>query len=113
LEEAVAAYREALKERTREHVPLQWAETQSNLGGVLKTLGERKSDVSLVCEGLDAHVAAWEVFSSGALHRVSVALGNIKRDIALLTRAFDPASYLQSLAKHAEALKRMGISCPG
>ena len=32
LEEAVAAYREALKERTRERVPLQWAMTQNNLG---------------------------------------------------------------------------------
>jgi hypothetical protein len=28
LEEAVAAYREALKERTRERVPLYWAMTQ-------------------------------------------------------------------------------------
>ena len=32
LEEAVAAYREALKERTRERVPLEWAMTQNNLG---------------------------------------------------------------------------------
>jgi hypothetical protein len=29
LEEAVAAFREALKEHTREHVPLQWANTGS------------------------------------------------------------------------------------
>ncbi|MFH0343992.1 MAG: hypothetical protein ACHBNF_18145 [Chromatiales bacterium] len=32
LELAVAAYREALKERTRERVPLDWAMTQNNLG---------------------------------------------------------------------------------
>jgi hypothetical protein len=32
LEEAVAAYRDALKERTRERVPLDWAGTQNNLG---------------------------------------------------------------------------------
>ena len=32
LEEAVAAYREALKEWTRERVPLEWAMTQNNLG---------------------------------------------------------------------------------
>ena len=31
-EEAVVAYREALKEWTREHVPLDWAMTQNNLG---------------------------------------------------------------------------------
>ena len=32
LEEAVAAYRAALEERTRERVPLDWAATQNNLG---------------------------------------------------------------------------------
>ena len=31
LEEAVAAYRDALKEWTRERVPLDWAMTQNNL----------------------------------------------------------------------------------
>ncbi len=41
LEEAVAAYREALKERTRERAPLQWAMTQNNLGLTLLRLGER------------------------------------------------------------------------
>src|SRR5512139_3759612 len=40
LEEAVAAYRDALKEYTRERVPLQWATTQNNLGNALETLGE-------------------------------------------------------------------------
>ena len=42
LEEAVAAYREALKERTRERVPLDWATTQNNLGNALSRLGERE-----------------------------------------------------------------------
>jgi len=32
VEEAVAAYRAALEERTRERVPLDWARTQMNLG---------------------------------------------------------------------------------
>src|SRR5262249_37623172 len=32
LGEAVAAFRDALKERTRERVPLEWAMTQNNLG---------------------------------------------------------------------------------
>jgi hypothetical protein len=39
LEQAVAAYRDALQERTRESGPLQWAMTQSNLGLALSTLG--------------------------------------------------------------------------
>jgi len=41
LEEAVAAFREALKERTQERVPLDWAMTQTDLGHALMRLGER------------------------------------------------------------------------
>ena len=40
--EAVAAYREALKEATRQRAPLQWAIMQSNLGAALEELGERE-----------------------------------------------------------------------
>jgi hypothetical protein len=32
LEEALVAFREALKEKARERVPLGWAATQNNLG---------------------------------------------------------------------------------
>ncbi|MGH6864040.1 MAG: hypothetical protein ACRECN_07170 [Methylocella sp.] len=56
LEEAVATYREALQERTRDRVPLQWARTQNNLGNALATLsrgaliGQRRV---LVIQSLD------------------------------------------------------------
>ena len=43
LEQAVSAYVEALKEYTRERVPLDWAMTQNNLGNALRTLGEREA----------------------------------------------------------------------
>jgi hypothetical protein len=39
----VAAYSAALEETTRERVPLNWAETQNNLGLALWRLGERES----------------------------------------------------------------------
>ena len=39
LEKAVAAYRAALQEWTRERVPLDWAMTQNNLGIALRRLG--------------------------------------------------------------------------
>ena len=42
LEQAVAAFTEALQECTRERVPLEWAATQNNLGAALATLGERE-----------------------------------------------------------------------
>jgi tetratricopeptide (TPR) repeat protein len=41
LGEAVAAFREALKVRTRERFPQQWAATQNNLGNTLTSQGGR------------------------------------------------------------------------
>ena len=43
LEQAVAAYTEALQERTRERVPLEWAATQKHLGRAIQFLRERGS----------------------------------------------------------------------
>ena len=55
LEEAVAAFREALKEWTRERVPLDWAMTQNNLGDALQTLGERESGTARLDEAVAAY----------------------------------------------------------
>jgi tetratricopeptide (TPR) repeat protein len=55
LEEAVAAYRNALKEWTRERVPLQWSTTQNNLGVALQRLGARERGT----ERLEEAVAAF------------------------------------------------------
>ena len=60
LEEAVAAYRAALEERTRERVPLDWAGTQNNLGNALSTLGERESGTARLEEAVAAYRAALE-----------------------------------------------------
>jgi tetratricopeptide (TPR) repeat protein len=54
LEEAVAAYRDALKERTRERVPLDWAKTQNNLGLALAQLGDRESSTARLEEAVIA-----------------------------------------------------------
>lgn len=60
LEEAVAAYRAALEERTRERVPLDWALTQHNLGTALETLGQRESGTRRLEEAVAAYRAALE-----------------------------------------------------
>jgi len=52
LEEAVAAFRDALQEQTRARVPLQWAMTQNNLGNALATLGERESGTARLEEAI-------------------------------------------------------------
>jgi tetratricopeptide (TPR) repeat protein len=55
LEEAVAAYRDALQEWTRERVPLRWASTQNNLGTALRTLGERESGTARLEQAVAAY----------------------------------------------------------
>jgi hypothetical protein len=58
LAEAIAAYRAALTEWTRERVPLQWAMTQNNLGNALTSLGGRESGTARLEEAVEAYRAA-------------------------------------------------------
>jgi tetratricopeptide (TPR) repeat protein len=60
LEEAVAAFRAALEENTRERVPRDWATTQTNLGTALERLGERESSTTRLKEAVAAYRAALE-----------------------------------------------------
>ena len=55
LEDAVAAYREALKERTRERDPLEWSKTQNNLGAALTNLGELEKGTKHLEEAVAAY----------------------------------------------------------
>jgi tetratricopeptide (TPR) repeat protein len=55
LEEAVTAYRDALKEYTSERVPLDWAMTQNNLGNALWTLGARESGTARLEQAVTAY----------------------------------------------------------
>ena len=63
LHRAIVTYREALAERTRERVPLQWAMTQNNLGNALSTLGERESGTARLEEAVAAYQAALEEYT--------------------------------------------------
>jgi hypothetical protein len=45
LQEAASAFREALKERPRDKVPLDWALTKNNLGNALAILGAIELDL--------------------------------------------------------------------
>ena len=61
--EAVAAYREALKELTRQRAPLQWAATQMNLGKALGMLGEREGGTQKLSEAVGAFREALKEFT--------------------------------------------------
>ncbi|BBE73218.1 tetratricopeptide repeat protein [Oharaeibacter diazotrophicus] len=60
LDEAVAAYRAALEERSRERVPLDWAMTLNNLGSALAILGAREAGTARLEEAVAAYRAALE-----------------------------------------------------
>jgi hypothetical protein len=66
LNEAVAAYREALKVYTREQFPQDWAATQSNLGNALRDQAgqsEGAEAVRLLNEAVAAHREALKVYT--------------------------------------------------
>jgi hypothetical protein len=52
LEEAVAAFRAALKEQMHDRVPLEWARTQLNVGLALAALGDRAHSIDRLHEAL-------------------------------------------------------------
>ena len=54
----MTAFTEALKERTRERVPLDWAMTQNNLGNTLATLGNRESGTERLEQAVTAYTEA-------------------------------------------------------
>jgi tetratricopeptide (TPR) repeat protein len=62
LEEAVAAYREALQENTRAQMPLQWAMTQMNLASVYRALFDKDHRPRHLDEALEAADGALEEF---------------------------------------------------
>ena len=59
----MAAYHSALEERTRARVPLDWAQTQSNLGNALQALGGRESGLARLEEAVAAYRAALEEYT--------------------------------------------------
>jgi tetratricopeptide (TPR) repeat protein len=98
LGQAVAAFAEALKERTRDPVPLDWAMTQNNLGNALQTLGEREAGTVRLEQAVAAFAEALKeytrdrvpldwAFTQGNLALVEIAFFDKTADPAHLTAA--------------------------
>ena len=107
LHQAVTAYREALKEYTRERVPLDWATTQNNLGTALKTLGERDSDPDTLHQAVTAYR---EALKEHTRERVPLDWAMTQNNLgtALQTlgaRDSDPGTLHQAVTAYREALK--------
>ena len=76
LEQAVAAYQQALKEYTRDRVPLDWAMTQYNWAKTELTLFEKTAQAAHLDRAQDLlRAAAAEFAAAGASHYVDVAEG--------------------------------------
>ena len=96
--EAVAAFRDALKEYTRERLPLDWAFTQNNLGIALLKLGERESGTQHLDEAVAAFRDALKEYTRDRapllwattqdnLGRALTSIGKRKRDATSLEKA--------------------------
>jgi tetratricopeptide (TPR) repeat protein len=109
LEQAVATYREALKEFTRERVPLDWAMTQNNLGNALRSLGERESGTAK----LDEAVAAYrEALKERTRERVPLDWAETQNNLAgalvhLGSRGTGTAKLEQAVVAFREALNEV------
>ena len=68
LEEAAAAYREALEELTRGRVPAEWAAAQMGLGNALSRLGEREGGTARLKQAVTAYLAALEELTRERIH---------------------------------------------
>ena len=62
LEQAVAAYREALKEYTRDRVPYDWAYTQENLSILYRSIFRKTGDAAHLETALAHAMAALEAY---------------------------------------------------
>jgi hypothetical protein len=84
LEQAVEAYQQALKERTRDRVPLDWAMTQYNLALTYLTMFEKTAQAAHLDRAQDLlSAAAAEFAAAGASHYVdAVARLQAKIDAA-------------------------------
>jgi len=107
LEEAVAAYRNALKERTRERVPLDWAMTQNNLGIALSRMGAREGGTARLEEAVAAYRDALKEYTrervpldwATAQNNLGLALQTLGR------RESGTARLEEAVAAHRDALK--------
>lgn len=82
LEEAIAAFREALAAQTRRQEPLLWAGTQTNLGAALLALGR----------------------SGGSIARFEDAIAAFQEALKEYTRDRDPLNWALTIGKQGVAM---------
>jgi tetratricopeptide (TPR) repeat protein len=107
LEEAVSAYREALKQYTRDRSPLQWAQVQNNLGNALRALGTREVGVRRLEEAVIAYQDALKEFTR---ERVPLDWAMVQSNLGVSLRALgkrekEPTRLKEAVVAYRNALK--------
>jgi tetratricopeptide (TPR) repeat protein len=106
LDEAVAAFHDALKEKTRERAPLDWAVTQNNLGNALAAIGERESSAARLEEAVAAYREALKEWTRERLPlEWATAQNNLGSALSSLGERENGTARLQeAVAAYREAL---------
>jgi tetratricopeptide (TPR) repeat protein len=111
LEEAIAAFGEALKKRKRELDPLGWAMTQTNLGNALAIVSQRKSSTTYLQQAVEAFRAALQEYTQKRTPRewatTQDSLGNALSSLAQSEKRpkEQVTAYGKALLAFGEALK--------
>jgi tetratricopeptide (TPR) repeat protein len=116
--EAVKAYQDALEERTRARVPLDWAATQNNLGTALQALGEGEGGTAWLEEAVTAYREALEALKENTPAREPLEWAMIQMNLgaalgALGERESGTARLEESVAAFREALKELSVPLAG
>jgi tetratricopeptide (TPR) repeat protein len=100
LERSVAAFENALRERSREHSPLEWAATRHGLGNALGILAQRQGDTDMLKRAISTFESALEVRSRQQtpddwamtqyhLGTALLTLGQLTHDASVLARSIN------------------------
>nr|WP_321359362.1 tetratricopeptide repeat protein [uncultured Hyphomonas sp.] len=105
LHDAIAVYRNALKEYTRARAPLDWAMTQNNLGNALAILGERGDDDALHDAITTYRNALKEYTRARAPLDWAMTQNNLGTALQTLGERGDDAALHDAIAAYRNALK--------
>jgi len=92
LRAAIDRYRGIINLQPREHVPLDWAATQNNLGLVLETLGERESGTTKLEEAVAAYREALKEYTR---ERVPLEWAGAQNNLGLALKTLGFARFYQ------------------
>ena len=109
LQQAAAAYEDALRVRTRDTAPLDWAGTEGNLGVVLMSLGKREQGTDTLAASAEAFQAALEEMTREAAPldwaKMQSNLGNVLQMLG--DRTGDVSLYGDAAEAHRAALEEL------